>query len=125
MNSGCREETETLPDADTARRAGGVGDDPAAKPAAVGLIPDRRCETLAEFRDACLDRRRVGASRTRCRTSSGVVTELLAAFDPKKGLPAFTAEHADPFRVHYPERELAPSAADRRLKFATTVFADA
>ncbi len=112
-------------DADTARWVGGIGDELAAKLAAVGLIPERRSETLGGFLAAYLDRRRTGGKPNTVSNVERVVTELLAEFDPKIGLRDFSAEHAEQFRKHYLARDLAPATVHRRLKFAKTMFADA
>jgi integrase len=112
-------------DGGTAAWVAAIGDELAAKLAAVGLIPERRSETLGEFLNAYLDRRRVGAKPNTVSNIRRVVTDLLAVFDPKTGLRDFTADAAERFRAHYLERELAPSTVHRQLKFAKTMFTDA
>lgn len=112
-------------DTDTAKWVAGIGDDLAAKLAAVGLIPERRSETLGEFLNGYLDRRRVGGKPNTVSNIERVVTELLAMLDPKTGVRDFTTDDAERFRAHYLERDLAPATVHRRLKFAKTMFADA
>ncbi len=110
-------------DPDTARWVAGIGDDLAEKLAAVGLIPERRSQTLGEFLNAYLDRRRGDGSKpatvvTVCR----VVTDLTDFFGQSAELRKFTVAEAERFKEAYQKRELAHATVYRRLKMCKMLF---
>ncbi len=114
-------------DSETLRWCGTVGDDIAGKLAAVGLIPERKSESLATFLASYLARRRADAK-------AGTVTNLVTVsrdvanfFGPACSLRDITETRADDFRTHYLTRlpKLAPATVARRLNTVKQFFAHA
>src|SRR5262245_50296871 len=67
-------------DAETAGWVGSIGDDLAAKLAAVGLIPSRQSARLGEFLDDYLDRRRHELKGGTVTTQRQTVNDLIRFF---------------------------------------------
>ncbi len=110
-------------DPDTARWVAGIGDDLAEKLAAVGLIPERRSQTLGEFLNAYLDRRRGDGSKPATVVSvNRVVTDLTDFFAPSSELRKLTVAEAERFKEAYQKRELAHATVYRRLKMCKMLF---
>jgi integrase len=112
-------------DADTARWVASIGDDLAAKLAAVGLMPERQSETLGGFLNAYLARRSAGAKPNTVDNIRRVVNDLLAVHPATLGLRHFTSDHADKLHRWYTDKNLKPATIHRQLKFAKQFFADA
>ncbi len=113
------------PDLDTAAWTAGVGDDLAAKLAAVGLVAERRSETLGAFLNEYTDRRRADSKGGTVITIERVAADLTGFYGPAVGLRDITEKRADDFRTHYLTRapKLAPATVHRRLKTARMFFA--
>ncbi len=112
------------PDADTARWGAEIGDDLAAKLAAVGLLPARQSEAVGPFLDAYLTRRAAdakGATVTNYRT---VANDVRGFFGDATPLRDITERRADDFRTHYLTRtpKLAAATVARRLKTVRAFF---
>lgn len=111
-------------DGGTAAWVAGIGDDLAAKLAAVGLIPERRGEAVGPFLDAYLARRRADAK-------GGTVTNLVTVANDVRGyfgdgcaLRDIDERRADEFRTHYLTRtpKLAAATVARRLNTVKQFF---
>lgn len=111
-------------DGETAAWVAGVGDDLAAKLAAVGLIPARHGEAVGPFLDAYLNRRRADAK-------GGTVTNLVTVANDVRGffgevcpLRDIDERRADEFRTHYLTRspKLAAATVARRLNTVKQFF---
>lgn len=113
-------------DADSARWVAGIGDDLAAKLAAVGLTPERRSSRLGEFLEAFLERRRGdGAKPNTLANYDRVVKDLLAFLGPHTRMRDITPADAGRFRIWYQEKGLALATQHRQLKFAKHFFGHA
>lgn len=112
-------------DADTAAWVAGIGDDLAAKLAAVGLIPGRRSQTLGAFLADYLDRRRADSKPATVTHLTTVRNDLTAFYGADTPLRDITEQRADDFRTHYLTRGpklLAPGTVFRRLKAVKMLF---
>jgi integrase len=110
-------------DAGTAAWVAGIGDDLAAKLAAVGLIPERRSQTLGEFLNDYLDRRRMDGSKPATIVTIGrVMTDLTEFFGRSADLRALSVAEAERFKEGYQRRELAAATVYRRLKMCKMLF---
>jgi integrase len=110
-------------DADTARWVSAIGDDLAAKLAAVGLIPERRSETLGQFLNGYLDRRRADGSKpATVVTIDRVIFDLTKFFSPTTALRDIGVAEAERFKEHYQRRGLAAATVYRRLKMCKMLF---
>jgi integrase len=110
-------------DSETSAWLGSIGDELAAKLAAVGLIPVRQSRTLGEFLNAYLDRRK--AEKTKPNTIknlSRVIRDLTGFFGNEAGLRSITVEMAEAFKAFYVSNGLAPATIYRQLRFAKMFF---
>jgi integrase len=112
-------------DAETAQWVNGVGDDLAAKLAAVGLIPPREAKALGAFLNAYLEQRRGDSKPATAVTIQRVVTDLTAFLGATTDLRAVTVECAEGFKQLYQGKKLAPATIYRRLKMAKMLFGHA
>lgn len=111
-------------DPDTASWVGAIGDDLARKLAAVGVIPERRSQTVGPFLDGYLTHRAAdckGGTLTNLRTVSNDVRGYFGDGHPLRDI---TEEKAIEFRTHYMTREpkLAAATVARRLKTVKLFF---
>jgi len=111
-------------DSETAAWLGNIGDDLAAKLAAVGLIPPRQSAKLGEFLAAYLDKRRAESKPATVVTIGLVVNDLNRFYGEETDLRAITEAKADEFRTHYLTRKpkLAAATTARRLKVVRMLF---
>jgi len=116
--------TRTPVDPDTAAWVAGIGDDLAAKLAAVGLIPERRSALLGAFLGGYLTKRKADSKLTTVANIHRVRVDLLAFFGPDIGMRDITEERADAFKTYYLTRpkKLSPGTVHRRLKNVRMVF---
>jgi integrase len=109
-------------DGDTATWVAGVGDDLAAKLAAVGLIPERRTQALGAFLDGYLiDRAHAGKPATVVHLRT-VTNDLARFFGATADLRAVTERGAEEYKAHLQARQLAAATVARRLKAARMLF---
>ena len=110
-------------DADTARWVASIGDDLAARLAAVGLIPERPKAIdmvgLTEAYRAKAAERQKPASLTVLRT---ITNDILGYFNPSKNPNSVTEADAENFKRHLQGRGLASATVSRRLRFVRTIF---
>jgi len=110
-------------DSETSAWLGNIGDDYAAKLAAVGLIPARQSRTLGEYLNAYLDRRKAEKSKPNTINNlDRVIQDLIAFFGAEAGLRSITAEKAEAFKAFYIGKGLAQPTICRRLKSAKMFF---
>ena len=111
-------------DADTAKWVGEIGDDFAAKLAAVGLIPERpKSATLAGLLALYADEKEA-ANKPGTRTNHRTITrDLTRFFDPNKDAKAFTEADAKAFLAHLRQRGLASCTVARRIRRVKSIFA--
>ena len=111
-------------DADTARWVAGIGDDLAAKLAAVGLVPERpKAITVAGLTDAfrvAREGKTKPGSLTNLRT---VTNDILGFFLPAMNPNDIDERKAESFKKHLEDRGLASATTARRLRFVRTIFA--
>ncbi len=112
-------------DTETAQWVGRIGDDLAAKLAAVGLIPNRESRAVGEFLNAYLEQRRGDSKPATAVTIHRVVTDLTAFVGAATDLRAVTVEKAEGFKRVYQDKKLAPATVYRRLKMAKMLFGHA
>src|SRR5215217_603468 len=96
-------------DAETAQWVNGIGDDLAAKLAAVGLIAKRTTRAVGEFLAAYLEQRRGDSKPATAVTIHRVVTDLTAFIGATTDLRAVSVERAEEFKKHYQDKKLAPA----------------
>src|SRR5262245_23509882 len=92
-------------DAETAKWVDGVGDDLAAKLAAVGLIPSREAKTLGAFLAAYMERRKADAKGSTLTNLTTVNNNLTDFFGADCSVRAVTVEKAEEFKTHLLTRE--------------------
>jgi integrase len=109
-------------DTDTAQWLGGIGDDLAAKLAAVKLILPRASCKIGEFLTNYLERRKADSKPATVVTIGLVVNDLTRFFGEKTDLRDVTESRADEFRTHYLTRGLASATVARRLKSCRMLF---
>lgn len=109
-------------DGETAAWVAGIGDELAAKLAAVGLIPERHSQSLGAFLDDYLARRRATSKPATVVTIARVATDLTLFLGPDTDLRAVTEVRADAFKGHLIARGLAGPTVSRRLKNARMLF---
>ena len=111
-------------DTETASWVAKIGDDLAAKLAAVGLIPERTSAMLGQFLDDYLQRRKSDSKGATCTHLQTVCNDLRRYFGESQSLRGITVGHADEFRTHYLTRapKLAAATAARRLTAVRTIF---
>ncbi len=112
-------------DAETAQWMNGIGDDLAAKLAAVGLIAKRTTRNVGEFLSAYLEQRRGDSKPATAVTIHRVVTDLTAFLGATADLRAVTVEQAEGFKRLYQDKKLASATVYRRLKMAKMLFGHA
>lgn len=111
-------------DADTARWVAGIGDDLAAKLAAVGLIPERpKAVTLAGLIARYDAETGKGLKAGTMTTRRVMANDLLNYFTPDADPRGITEEAARQFVEHLQDRELASMTISRRLRRVRSVFA--
>lgn len=103
---------------------GAIGDDLAAKLAAVGLIHGCESRKLKEFLDNYIGGRQTdghtkGATLITIRR---VADDLVSVLGDGADLRAITFEEAEQFKQFYQDKELAPATTYRRLKMAKMLF---
>ena len=111
-------------DAETAQWVNGIGDDLAAKLAAVGLISPRESRTLRTFLDDYIGGR-AGDGHTKPATLINirrVADDLSAVLGAGADLRSVTVAEAERFKGFYQKKELAPATTYRRLKMAKMLF---
>jgi integrase len=111
-------------DANTAAWVAGIGNDLAAKLAAVGLIPERQSAKLGKFLEDYIVRR---GSDSKGGTVTNLVTvrnDVVNFFKADTDLRDITEQRADDFRTHYLTRKpkLAAATVARRLKTVRLFF---
>ena len=111
-------------DGETAGWVAGIGDDLAAKLAAVGLVPARESAKLAEFIDAYIERRKADSKGGTVTNLVTVRNDVVNYFGPAVGLRDVTEARAEDFRVHMLTREpkLAAATVSRRLRTVRKYF---
>ena len=109
-------------DAVIAEWVGKIGDELAAKFAAVGLIPARSSRRLGEFLDQYLEGRKLEVKSSTITQIDRVVKDLKAFFGADIGLRCFGPEDAERMKASYQERGLAGATIYRRLKMARMIF---
>ncbi len=111
-------------DADTAKWAAEIGDELAAKLAAVGLIPPRAGTlTLAGLTDRYLaekEKDNKAGTKTNHRT---ITNDLTGHFGADLDIRNVTPAEADKFLAALKTRELAPATIARRLRRVRSIFA--
>jgi integrase len=112
-------------DTETAGWVSGIGDDLAAKLAAIGLIPARVSRGVGGFLDDYLAQRRADSKPATAVTIHRVVTDLTAFLGATTDLRAVTVEQAEGFKKLYQNKKLAPATIYRRLKMAKMLFGHA
>ena len=114
-------------DHETAAWVGQVGDELAAKLAAVGLIPSRQSRRLRDFLDGYIGGRETDGHTKPATiiTIRRVADDLTAALGAGADLRSLTAEHAEQFKQFYQDKGLAPATTYRRLKMAKMLFGHA
>ena len=110
-------------DGDTAAWVADVGDDLAAKLAAVGLIPERASAVLGDFLDAYVERRTDIKPRTRINLEA-CQTRLVEFFGKNRSLKSITPGDADAWLLWLRER-YANGTAGRTVKRAKQFFRSA
>ena len=110
-------------DGDTASWVAGIGDDLAAKLAAVGLIPERDSTVLGDFLAAYIDRRTDIKPRTRINLEA-CQTRLVEYFGGGRPLNSITPGDADAWLLWLRER-YANGTAGRTVKRAKQFFRSA
>ena len=109
-------------DAVTADWVGKLGEDLAAKFAAVGLIPARGSRKLGDFLDHYLEGRKRESKPSTIANIDRVIKDLKALFGPDAGLRSIGPEDAERLKASYQEKELAGATTYRRLKMARMLF---
>jgi len=109
-------------DSETLKWLSEIGDELAAKLAAVGLMRARSSRTLGEFLDTYLESRKGESKRATIVTIERVIIDLKAFFGSSKSLREIDVEAAEQFKTHYLQRKLAPATTCRRLKNAGMLF---
>jgi len=114
-------------DRETAVWAGRIGDDLAAKLAAVGLIPARESRKLQDFLKTYIRGRETDGHTKPATvvTIRRVADDLTAALGTGADLRTVTTEHAEQFKQFYQDKALAPATTYRRLKMAKMLFGHA
>ena len=114
-------------DGETAAWVAGIGDDLAAKLAAVGLIPVRASRTLGAFLADRLAACRAEFKPATAVNLNTVANDLTRYFGEAAPLRDITPAAADAFRTHYLTRapKLSPDTAARRLRTVRKLFQDA
>lgn len=111
-------------DSETARWVAGIGDELAAKLAAVGLIPERpKAVTLAGLLAHYAAKKEAGnkpGTRTNHRT---ITNDLTGFFTPNADPKRLTEEDAKGFLEHLRKRELASYTVARRVRRVRSIFA--
>ena len=110
-------------DADTAAWAAGIGDELAAKLAAVGLIPERRSQALGAFLAEYLTRRSHADKPGTVVHLRTVKNDLTRFFGADTDLRAVTEGKAEEFKSNLQARKLAAATVARRLKAVRMFFA--
>jgi len=111
-------------DNETAAWVARLGDDLAAKLAAVGLIPERATMTLGAFIEDYIAGRTDVKKGTR--TNYGISRDrLLAFFKPEMNLRDVTEGHADAWVVSLRENNYAQATVSRTIKHARQFFKSA
>jgi integrase len=110
-------------DGDTASWVAGIGDDLAAKLAAVGLIPERASALLSDFLDAYIKRRTDIKPRTRINLEA-CRAQLVEFFGKDRSLKNITPGDADAWLLWLRER-YANGTAGRTVKRAKQFFRSA
>ncbi len=115
---------ETPVDPQTAAWVAGIGDDLAAKLAAVGLIPARQSAKLGDFLDAYITRRKSDAKPATILCLTTCRKDAVRFFGPDIDVRAVTEQKADELRTHYLTRtpKLASATVARRLKTVRLFF---
>jgi integrase len=111
-------------DTETAQWVATIGDELAAKLAAVGLIPPRESRTLRQFLDDYIGGR-AGDGHTKPATVINirrVADDLTAVLGPGADVRSVTVADAERFKGFYQKKELAPATTYRRLKMAKMLF---
>ncbi|WP_149108959.1 tyrosine-type recombinase/integrase [Limnoglobus roseus] len=112
-------------DTETVVWVGSIGDDLAAKLAAVGLIPERQSATLSQFLREYVERNShdwSAGTRTQVRQRCG---NLIEAFGPHRGLRSITANDAEELKQAMQAKGLADTTIHRRVRAYRNYFADA
>jgi integrase len=109
-------------DAEMANWVATIGDDLAAKIAAVGLIPERQSQALGKFLDDYMIRRRADAKGSTITHMRTVSKDLKKFFGEGKPLREIGELEAQNFRQHYLERSLALCTSARRLNTVKQFF---
>ncbi|MBA4062993.1 MAG: hypothetical protein C0501_04660 [Isosphaera sp.] len=111
-------------DTETSQWVAGIGDDLAAKLAAVGLVPARESRTLRRFLDDYIAGR-AGDGHTKPATLvtiRRVADDLTAVLGATADLRDVSVGHAERFKRFYQDKDLAPATTYRRLKMAKMLF---
>ena len=111
-------------DAETATWVGTIGDDLAAKLAAIGLIPERHSAKLGDFLQGYIERRQADAKGGTITNLNTVRNDVVNFFGFGTDLREITENRADDFRTHYLTRspKLAAATVSRRLKTVRLFF---
>jgi len=114
-------------DAETGRWVAGIGDELAAKLAAVGLVPPRQSRLLGDVLGSYLERRKADAKGSTITNLVTVTNDLTRYFGPDLPVRAVTTETADGFKTHLLTREpkLAAATVARRLTTVRMLFKQA
>jgi len=112
-------------DSETAAWLGNIGDELAAKLAAVGLIPVRQNATLGAFLEEYITR---NAHEWKPGTLTQVkqrCNNLFDAFGPQRDLRTITSIEAETYKLSQQSKGLADATLHRRFRAYRTMFADA
>jgi len=111
-------------DSESSAWLGNIGDDLAAKLAAVGLIPERQSRKLGEFLEAYLSQRRGDSKPSTIANIYRVMFDLKAFFGAETPLRNIDVEKAELLKTDYQTRvkKLAGATIYRRLKMARMLF---
>lgn len=112
-------------DAETAAWVKGIGDDLAGKLSAIGLIPKGVSSTVCVILADYLEQRRGDSKPATAVTIHRVVADLIAFLGTNTDMRAVTVEHAEGFKRHYQDKQLAPATTYRRLNMAKMLFGHA
>jgi len=111
-------------DSETAAWVAGIGDDLAAKLAAVGLVSVRDSDTLGQFLTGFIKRREADSKGATITAMGTVQNDLIGFFGSNVGLRDITESRADDFRTHLLTRlpKLAAATVSRRLRTVRLFF---
>ena len=109
-------------DSETSAWLCGIGNDLAAKLAAVGLMPERQSRKLGAFLEAYIEGRKAESKPATIITIRRVADDLGKVFGADADLRSIGPEEAESFKTFYVRKGLAGATIHRRLKMARMLF---